>query len=352
MPLRERLTERPDFRNLFEHLEDISIWTVEESGEYGYISPGFEDIWGIPTEEAKTDVDKVIEGVHPEDRGEVAELVERPEEELGPESIEARVVHSDGSVRWVETRLFPIRDDDGNVVELVGISIDITERKRRREELEVLNRVLRHDVRNDMTVVLGWLDQLEASVPEDDREALERVRRASEHVVELTEIAREFVDVVVGDEEFDLEPVAVADVLEGEIEARREMYPDASFAVDGALPDVDVAANDLLASVFRNLLNNAVQHNRSPSPAVEVRVDVDDDRDVVLVCVADDGPGVPDAQKEAIFGKGESSLDSPGTGMGLYLSREIVTAYGGDIWVEDGDSRGAVFCVELPRSGR
>ena len=66
------------------------------------------------------------------------------------------------------------------------------------------------------------------------------------------------------------------------------------------------------------------------------------------VRVADNGPGIPDTQKETIFGKGEKGLDSPGTGLGLYLVRTLVKQYGGAVWVEDNDPEGSVFVVERP----
>ena len=83
---------------------------------------------------------------------------------------------------------------------------------------------------------------------------------------------------------------------------------------------------------------------------------------MVTIRVADNGPGVTDAAKEDIFGKGGNGLDSDGTGIGLYLVKSLVESYGGDVWVEDreaGDAvdaetpadtttEGAVFVVELP----
>jgi signal transduction histidine kinase len=72
--------------------------------------------------------------------------------------------------------------------------------------------------------------------------------------------------------------------------------------------------------------------------------------ETVVVRIADNGPGVPDHRKEAIFGEGEAGLDSSGTGIGLYLVESLVDSYGGDVWVEDNDPEGAVFVVELPRA--
>ncbi len=69
-----------------------------------------------------------------------------------------------------------------------------------------------------------------------------------------------------------------------------------------------------------------------------------------MVRIADDGPGIPDAQKEVVFAKGEKSLGSPGSGLGLHLVRTLVDQYGGDVRIEDNEPTGAVFVVSLPRA--
>ena len=119
----------------------------------------------------------------------------------------------------------------------------------------------------------------------------------------------------------------------------------------------------MLGSVFRNVLKNAVQHNDKPVPTVAVSSNTVDES--IKIRVADNGPGISDAAKEDIFGKGEKGLDSEGTGIGLYLVKSLVESYGGDVWIEDREeddvidtetpaetpSEGAVFVVELPTVG-
>lgn len=341
-----KLSERHDFREFFNHLDGVAMWTAEGDGNLTYLSSGFDDIWGISADDILDDPSRLLDCVHPEDRDHVRSQMELSGPDITQHSIQHRVIRPNGTVRWVDVRVFPIHDAAGDFSELVGVTIDITDQKRRELELEVLNRVLRHDIRNDMNVVLGWLSMLEEVVPDGDREMLDRIQKASQHVVELTDIARNYLEVVAGDEDFDLEPVNVSRVLESELESRQFTYPDASFVVDGPLPDVRVEANELLPSVFRNLLNNGVQHNDKEVPTVVVSVDADPA--TVYIQVADNGPGVPDELKEPVFGKSDIGPDSPGTGMGLYLCREIVEAYNGSIWVEDNDPDGAIFCVELP----
>lgn len=343
------LGQRHDFRTLFDQLDGVALWTATKPNEFDYISDGFEDIWGFPPEDAKDDITRFIESIHPEDRDRARENIETSDPEDLDEVYEGRVVQPDGSIRWVLTRQVLVRADDGEISEVVGICTDITEQKRREQELELLNRIVRHDIRNDMAVVLGWAEMLDDHVDSEGEASLEKILDAGEHVVELTEVAREYVETVVSDEDLTVEPVSLRQVLETELPLREESFPEAEFVVDGSLPDVEVAGNSMLSSVFRNLLNNAVQHNDKDTPHVELSCAVSDD--VVVIRIADNGPGIPDDKKAVVFGKGERGLGSPGTGIGLYLVQRLVTQYGGDIWAEDNEPAGTIFVVELPRAG-
>lgn len=340
------LGQRRDFQELFDQLDGVALWTATSPDEFDYVSSGFETIWGIPGETVRNDASKLLETIHPDDRERVRANMEGSDRGIQDESYEGRVVRPDGSVRWVLTRQALLRDRTGNVTEAVGITTDITEQKHREQELEVLNRIVRHDIRNDMAVVNGWAELLKDHVDEEGEEYLRKVLDSGERIIELTETAREYADLVSNDSPT-LEPKSVHSVLDTELSLREESFPDAEFVRGDIPPDVEVVANGMLSSIFRNLLNNAVQHNDKDTPVVEVSCEVRDDD--VVVRVADNGPGLPDDLKEVVFGKGEKSLGSSGSGMGLYLVNTLVTEYGGDVWIEDNEPDGAVFVVELPR---
>jgi len=232
-----------------------------------------------------------------------------------------------------------------------GVVQDITARKRyeqrlkeQRDDLDILNRMLRHDIRNDLQLVLAYADFLADHVDEEGHEYVETIRESTDHAVEITQTARDMADVMLSTEET-LRPVALRTALEGELDAIRSKYSNVIVAVDGRIPETRVVANEMLGSVLRNLLKNAVQHNDSEIP--EIRVSVRERAETTVVRIADNGPGVPDEQKDAVFGRGEKGLDSTGTGIGLYLVETLVERYGGAIRIEDNDPRGAVFVVEL-----
>ncbi|RAW45300.1 histidine kinase [Halorubrum sp. 48-1-W] len=260
----------------------------------------------------------------------------------------------EGDPRFYEVTTTPFMAGDVPTGRLVTIS-DVTDREayRRRlevrtEQLEALNRVVRHDIRNDMAVILGWLETFRGRVDDDLEDVLDRVLRKGNDIVELTETVRDFIDALSEEGTVDLRPVDLRSSVESELEAVRQTFPGATFrlvAADGAAP---VSANGMLSSVLRNLLENAVRHNDAETP--EVTVAIEDRDETVLLEVRDNGPGVPDERKEEVFGKGEKGMDSPGTGIGLYLVHVLTSQFGGDVWVEDNEPTGATFVVELPRA--
>jgi PAS domain S-box-containing protein len=229
---------------------------------------------------------------------------------------------------------------------------DISQRKvsqralaRANEQLRVLNQITRHDIRNDMSVIVGWSEELSAHVDDEGQPMLDRIRRTGENVLELTRTVRDFVDALGTGQVPELVPIAVCEILDDELAKCRSMYPNATFRVDNEFPDVTAQANGLLRSVFRNVLNNAVQHNHSDEPVVTIGCSAGDGR--LQITIADDGPGIPDSRKDAIFGRSNDGLDDPAAGIGLYLVDQLIDSYNGDIWVEDNEPVGSVFVIEL-----
>ncbi|ERH01100.1 MAG: signal transduction histidine kinase [Halonotius sp. J07HN6] len=220
------------------------------------------------------------------------------------------------------------------------------ELRQRNTELALLNQVVRHDIRNDVAVIVGWGDGLRAHVDEAGQDSLDRMLDACEHITSITETVGDFLSVLEEDDDPELHPVDLDSVLANEIEKARSAYDDATITVTGELQDAPaVMATDLLSSVFRNILNNAVSHNDKAEP--EITVSIEADGGTVSVAIADNGPGVPDTQKDEIFGRGEMGLKSSGSGIGLYLVDTLVEMYNGSVVLEDNEPTGSVFTVRL-----
>jgi signal transduction histidine kinase len=279
-----------------------------------------------------------------------------------PQTVEH--VHYDeaGNERTYQVHAAPVFDDEGRLRWIGESSIDITERVRyedrlatQRDNLEVLNQMVRHDIRNDLQLVLAYAETLAGHVDAEGQEYLDQILDATREAVDITKTARDVTEVLLQSETA-RSPVGLRQTLEDEVDDIRSSHEHALVTLEGSIPALDVLADDMLSSVFRNLLANAIVHNDTEIP--EVAVSATETDDCVRVRIADNGPGIPDDQKERIFEEGEKGLDSEGTGLGLYLVQTLVDRYGGDVWVEDradvsdgrtqtDDPRGSVFVVEL-----
>ena len=217
------------------------------------------------------------------------------------------------------------------------------------EELALLNRVVRHDIKNDVAVIAGHTQTLADQLDDDDAAALQPVLGAATHITDITNTVGEFLDVLGGDSDPELEPIDLTAVVTNECRNARSSYENAVIRVDDEFPTgVAVAATELLSSVFQNLLTNAVTHNDKQTP--EVTISGTDRGDSVVVHVADNGPGIPEDRREEIFGRGEQGLESPGSGIGLYLVDTLITLFGGAIEITDNEPTGSVFTLTLPKA--
>ncbi|MFB6083499.1 MAG: ATP-binding protein [Halorientalis sp.] len=213
-------------------------------------------------------------------------------------------------------------------------------------QLEFMHSILRHDVLNSMTVVRARAEHLDQQLDGSYQPSLDAILNQTESVIDLSQRARATVDALATDDDATPEPVDLPAVLREEIATVRSTY-DALTVTADVPDDVVVRADDMLPAVFGNLLSNAVQHNDADDRRIHVTVRAG--AESVEVRIGDNGPGIPDDEKEAVFEQGHSSS---GGGFGLFFVRTMVDHYGGSVHVEDNQPRGSVFVVSLPRADR
>ena len=345
------LTERKRAREVLDQVEAMEasidgIGITDGDGEFVYANRAHADIYGY--DDAGAFVGNTWRMLYDDDELERFDAEVMPALRAGEEwRGEAIGTRADGSTFPQDLSLTPL--SDGGYICVVR---DITDRKRyehrlegQRDNLEILNQVVRHDIRNDLQVVVGYATILREFVDGEGRDHLERVVSSGRDAIETTKTAGDVAEVMLSATE-ETKPIGLRYVLTDRIDEVDSTHTDAILTTEGTLPDVAVPADDMLGSVFKNLLTNAVVHNDGPVREVTVSASVSDG--TVTVRVADNGPGIPDHRKDAIFEDGEKGLDSEGTGLGLYLVETLVDRYGGDVRVEDNDPEGAVFVVELP----
>lgn len=266
--------------------------------------------------------------------------------------IEYEMVRADGERIHVSYDGKIEYDGDGNVSRAHCQFQDITDLKRaeeqlkvQRDRLETLNQIFRHDIRNELQIITAYVEELENRFENAENEYISTIREHSLDAVELTEEARELTEAVLRTEE-DRIPISLRTTLVSQIESIRSKYTEVNIEMDGSIPDRRVMADDLIGSLFRNILENAVRHNDEDVPEITIFASVRNG--YVVVRIKDNGPGIPDQEKDEIFAEGVKGRESSGSGLGLYLVRSLVEQYDGAISVEDNSPKGAVFDVKLP----
>ena len=277
---------------------------------------------------------------------------------------------ADGSVIPMSLSTSAMDESESGSGGFVCVGKDIRDRIERErslaetnEQLELLNTLVRHDIRNDVILIINLVKQLQSALgdPDDhvvlgaeEHKDLEDIERISRRIMSLTETARRLIETVAKLED-QRTPTPLGPVLELEVMNASILSSDAVVEVEGTFPDVSVWANELLSSVFRNLLTNAIHHNDSAEPVVTVSTTVTDTD--VTVRIADNGPGLPADLLASLQSDGRSIDPSGPHGYGLYIVETILEQYGGQLTVEvadhgvdaDTSSAGTTFSVTLPR---
>ncbi|NGM70516.1 response regulator [Natronolimnobius sp. AArcel1] len=218
----------------------------------------------------------------------------------------------------------------------------------RNHRLALLNRIVRQDIRNDVSMIVGLGDQLQDGIDPNDERTLELLLDAADHAVDLTDTAAAVIDVIAADS-VEHDPCDLHAILEPEV-TRMQQTHNVELTFERADPDegpVIVRASPMLGSVFEHLLDNAVSHSDQPTPQVTVTLETTETNVTVTIC--DDGIGIPDAQKQALADPNARFSARSGMGVGLYLVTTLLESFGGHLEITDNDPRGTQVAVTLER---
>ena len=219
----------------------------------------------------------------------------------------------------------------------------MTESRRYEQRLQVLNRVLRHDLKNDTNVIGGYADLLRDHVDAEGDEYLDIIDRKVETLTHLSDQARE-IDVALHSDA-EQATIDLSRLVERLCESLESSFPHATVTVSTP-PEAVVSADELLESAVRNVLENAVVHNDRDRPVVEATVAAADDGRYRIE-VADDGPGIPAVERTVFTEARETALEHA-SGLGLWLVHWIVTESGGEVDIDTREPRGTLVTMRLP----
>lgn len=348
----EALQEQLIFLKVLINTIPTPIYYKNAEGVYVSCNKAFEEDLGLSKEQI---FGKNVYDVAPKD---LAEKYHQADIELfkhkGVQSYEGSVIYKDGTKHDVIFYKATFSKADGTLGGLVGVILDISQRKRTEEALRVFFHAVSHDLRNPVLGTLMVLKNL-LSRPEEKillpRSILERMVQSSDRQLNLINSlmeahVSEVQGVVLQRQSVQLHTVVEAAIADLE-PMLRENQALLTNLVSADLPSVNADSTQLWR-VYSNLIVNAVKHN---PPGLSITLNATVEGDKMCCTVSDNGVGMSQQQSEHLFDlyfRGGNVRNSLSLGLGLYLCRQIITAHGGEIGVKSAQGEGATFWFTLP----
>lgn len=326
------------YRTLIDTAPDPILIADVESSEVVETNEAAETLLERPREEI---IGRHQHALHPDDQpyeelfaDAVGRAREEPVEIAGfRNGADVELLRSDGSRVAVEINAQVVRLAE--VTTLVSIYRDVSGRRRRKQRLQVLNRILRHNLRNDLGVIEALANELAMDLDDESAARAETIQETAQDLVEMAEKAR------TGERLRTVESTVVSSMsVPAVLAAVLEGFPSSRIVLDGPTELSVTTVRPALVLALENLLENALEHTDSET----VRITAEEIPRGVEMTVEDDGPGIPDHEL-AVLDEGTETPLEHSSGIGLWLVYWAVDAIRGDISFETGDGTRVVLSV-------
>lgn len=328
----ERERERDKFRRILNSISAGVLYVSSDDGRILDMNPYANALFGLSEEELKGKV-----------------LLEFLFDENGQSLMDGRYCKSgkyECRLRSATGKMIDVLvscdriEFEGQIYPIYSIMDITTEREAQErlrnvnELLKMVNRILRHDMLNNLMIVIMGLEHY---FEDGEDRILDNSMRAARRSVELIGSMKDlenFYMIGTNLREYHLEDVIKV--------ITRNHFIDVD--VEGK---ATVMADEALSSIFDNIISNSIKHGGATR--VDIRI-MNPDPDRIVVEVEDNGSGIKEKDRDKIFNEGFTTSKSKGMGMGLYLVERTMHRYGGSISVHDGKNGGAIFRLEFPAS--
>lgn len=340
IPTDTQTSQLVDLRNFIELLNDPAVVyeLVDTEPIVQAVNSGFVETFGFqPTYIVGDSLNDYI--VPAEQQAEAT----RFDEQIADGEVATAVVRrrTSSGVQRFTYRGLPV-DRDGDRKYGLAIYADMTDEEQAREHLQVLHRVLRHNVRNELTVILGMADQIaDAAESEDISTAAKRIISRAEELSNVSDKARMAADIL-GDSPSDT-VVDVGGMAADVVSDARTTWPDATIETD-IESQVSVSTGFEIRDALENLVENAITHNTdSPTVRVTTRVETPIHASTrgsgknAVITVEDNGPGIPEHEQAVIFEGADMTQLRHGSGLGLWVVRWIIESADGTVSYDRAD---------------
>ncbi|WP_199722765.1 MASE3 domain-containing protein [Haloplanus aerogenes] len=350
--LAQREAEARKFKKAADH-SGHAILITDRDGMIQYANTAWEDMTGYDASEAIGRTPRLLKSGEHDD----AFYEELWETILAGDIWEGEIVNErkNGERFVIYQTTAPILTEDGKIAGFVAIHDDITEQKAYEERLEsdlhtsieqlqVLARILRHNIRNELNVVSGTAETVRTKTDDADIEAMvTRIEEASDRLLMQADKQREIVQLLL--EPSTETPLQLDEVVDDVVERLTAQYPHAEVTVD-VPPELELTTIPELRQAITEIVENAIIHTDRETPTVTISARSRDE--VVEISVTDDGPEIPAVERQVIAEETEIDALLHSSGMGLWLASRTVRRAGGTIRFEDADQRGNVVTLVVP----
>ena len=370
---REALRESEErFRQLAENLNEVFWLGSPDWNEVIYVSPAYEDNWGLSKDALYKNARAWLEAVHPDDQQQVINDI--PEKlDLSSKVInfrEYRIIKPDGEIIWVKARAYPVYNSAGEVIRIAGIAEDITARKfaeetiRRSQKMDALGKLtggIAHDYNNMLGIIMGYAEHLSDLLHDQPgiQKYADRIMRAGERGSNLTKKLLSFAKYRPADiKNTNINTLLCEewDMLEKTFTARITL----EMKLAENLWNVLLSENDLQDTILNVCINamHAIDGNgkitieTSNQPIGRDQADqlALEPGDYVQLAIHDTGTGMDEATRQKIFDPFFTTKGVSGTGLGLSQVYGFVKRCKGAIKVDSVPQQGTSFTLYFPRS--
>lgn len=323
---------------------DQAMFVTDRDGTIEYVNPAFEASTGYSAPEAIGQTPQILksgrqdESVY-KDLWDTITSGELWEGELTNET-------KAGILYQVELTIVPITDDTGTITHFAAIEQDVTDKLLREQTLNVLNRILRHNLRTAITVIEGQTDILESNLENTDpRMVIETIQNQTES---MRKIADKTAMIRTLWEQNREGKAWNRSYIESLVQQYCKQYPQAEITLTIDISDeVQLPNAELFELSFDEAIENAVTHAEQTTPEIEITVTQKETSKRAVITVADNGPGIPENERETLEAGKEVPL-AHGTGIGLWIMEWVTTNLGGEFVIEDNTPQGTLLSFDLP----
>ncbi|MYN07271.1 MHYT domain-containing protein [Pseudoduganella aquatica] len=363
------------FRSLIGNIPGISYRSLMAPGwPMVFVSAAVENLTGYPAADFLGSPPKRSFGdlIHPDDHEQVARGLDAAVEKGEPFVLEYRLLHKDGSTRWMWENGSAIFTEQGKVQWLDGVILDISGRRTMEEELRAAKERaeqaaaaraaflanMSHEIRTPMNSILGFTDVLlQGDLANDQRRHLNTVRNSARSLLRLLNEILDTAKLDKGAVELELADynlLALIDELSSTMGSNASAKGlKLSIAYDPAMPHCLHGDELRVRQVLSNLLGNAIKFTDRGNVTLAVARENGPDGDCVHFIVSDTGIGIPASRLAAIFEpftQADASMNRRygGTGLGTTICKQLAELMGGQIWATSTEGHGSAFHVVLP----